>query len=457
MTQKSKSVYVQYKWWLVTATVVLVIVLTMFLNRPKPPEVVLLKVERGVVEATVSNNRAGTVKACRRAKMSPPAGGQISRLTVKKGQRVVAGQVLLELWHKDLHAQEELAQEQLKTTRSRASEVCAVAEAAQRDAERSVQLKEQGFISSQLLDKGLTDAKARKASCEAAKGEVEQSGARIDVARAGLDRMTLRAPFAGIVADISGELGEYATPSPPGILTLPAIDLIDDSCLFVSAPIDEVDAAVVKVGQPGRITLDAIKGKQFAGKVQRIAPYVIELEKQSRTVEVEVAFTEVASGQNSKKIKNVKAGNALPIPNLPPEGEGTKEKSHSETLGANVSLLDSRLDTENLLVGYSADIEIVHKVKENVLRIPTQHLMEGKKVLVYKADGKLEERIVTTGLANWQYTEVLSGLQEGEQIVASLDRAGLKPGAKVRPEKIPASLSGQDNKDVSANKAVVQK
>ena len=385
MVQQNKSIFAKYKWFIVVGSVLIAAAAIAYFSRAKPPEVVLIKVERGIVEATVSNNRAGTVKACRRAKMSPPAGGQISRLTVKKGERVVAGQVLLELWHKDLHAQEELAQEQLKTAGSRAKEICAMAEAAQRDAERSVQLREQGFISSQVLDKSMTDAKARKASCEAAQGEVEQSGARIDVAKAGLDRMTLRAPFDGIVADISGELGEYATPSPPGIPTLPAIDLIDDSCLYVSAPIDEVDAAVVKVGQPGRITLDAIKGKQFAGKVQRIAPYVIELEKQARTVEVEVAFTE-----------------------LPKE--------------------------ENLLVGYSADIEIVHKVRENVLRIPTQHLMEGKKVLVYKADGKLEERIVTTGLSNWQYTEILSGLQEGEQIVASLDRAGLNAGAWVKPE-----------------------
>jgi HlyD family secretion protein len=423
MATQNKSVWAKYKWWLIAGAALLVLALFMYFNRAKPPEVVLLKVERGIVEATVSNNRAGTVKACRRAKMSPPAGGQISRLTVKKGERVVAGQVLLELWHKDLHAQEELAQEQLKTVQSRARETCAMAEAAQRDAERSVQLREQGFISSQLLDKSLTDAKARKASCEAAKGEVEQSSARIDVAKAGLDRMTLRAPFAGIVADISGELGEYATPSPPGIPTLPAIDLIDDSCLYVSAPIDEVDAAVVRVGQPGRITLDAIKGKQFAGKVQRIAPYVIELEKQARTVEVEVAFTELANGRGIAGTRDVKAKNALPLPNPPPVGEGT-----------NGSLRDTRVDEENLLVGYSADIEIVHKVKENVLRIPTQHLMEGKKVLVYKADGKLEERIVTTGLANWQYTEILSGLQEGEQIVASLDRAGLKAGAKVKPE-----------------------
>lgn len=392
MVQQSKSIFAKYKWLIMGGSVLLAVAAIGYFSRAKPVEVVLLKVERGMVEASVSNNRAGTVKACRRAKMSPPAGGQISKMKVKKGERVVAGQVLLELWHKDLHAQEELAQEQAKTVTSRAKEVCAMAEAAQRDAERSVQLREQGFISSQLLDKSLTDAKARKASCEAAQGEVEQSSARIEVARASLDRMTLRAPFAGIVADISGELGEYATPSPPGIPTLPAIDLIDDSCLYVSAPIDEVDAAVVKVGQSGRITLDAIKGKQFAGKVQRIAPYVIELEKQARTVEVEVAFSE-----------------------LPKE--------------------------ENLLVGYSADIEIVHKVKENVLRIPTQHLMEGKKVLVYKADGKLEERVVTTGLANWSYTEILSGLQEGEQIVASLDRVGLKAGAKAKPEKSPATQS----------------
>lgn len=389
--EQSRRVSKYYKWGILLGVGIIVLATIGYYTRAKPLPVSLWTVEPGIVEATVSNNRAGTVKACRRAKMSPPAGGQISQLKVKKGERVVAGQVLLELWHKDLHAQEELAQEQLRTTGSRAKEVCAMAEAAQREAERAVQLREQGFISSQQLDRSQTDARARQASCEAAKGEVEQSSARIAVARAGLDRMTLRAPFSGIVADISGELGEYATPSPPGIPTLPAIDLIDDSCLFVSAPIDEVDASVVKVGQSSRITLDAIKGKKFAGKVQRIAPYVIELEKQARTVEVEVAFTE-----------------------LPRE--------------------------ENLLVGYSADIEIVYKAREQVLRIPTQHLMEGKKVLVYKPEGVLEERIVTTGLANWEFTEIVSGLKQGEQIVSSLDRTGVKGGVKAKPEAV--SLDG---------------
>jgi HlyD family secretion protein len=138
------------------------------------------------------------------------------------------------------------------------------------------------------------------------------------------------------------------------------------------------------VGQQARITLDAIKGKTFAGKVRRIAPYVLEIEKQARTVEVEVEF-----------------------------------EQHPEK--------------QNLLVGYSADVEIVYDSHRNVLRIPTQALMEGKRVLLYD-NGTLEERTVTTGLANWDQTEITSGLKEGDRIVLSLDRAGVKAGARVRPE-----------------------
>lgn len=358
---------------------------TWHFTRPEPIHVQLAKVERGTVEATVSNTRAGTVKACRRAKLAPPAGGQIAQLRVKKGERVKADQVLLELWNDDLQAQARLAEQQLGTAATRVEEMCAVAEQSGKEAARARQLRGRGFISPEGLERAEADAKARQASCKAARSEIDQARSRIAVAQAGLRRMVLRAPFDGIVADISGELGEYATPSPPGIPTPPAIDLIDDSCLFVSAPIDETDAANIKVGQAGRIVLDAIKGKSFAGKVKRVAPYVLELERQARTVEVEVEFVE------------------------PPT-------------------------TENLLVGYSADVEIVHASHDNVLRIPTQTLLEEKRVLLYRADGILEERSVETGLANWDYTEVISGLNEGDRIAVTLDQAGVHAGARVLPE-----------------------
>jgi len=369
---------------------VLLLGLVAWFGRSKPVPVTLFTVERGVVEASVSNTRAGRVNACRRAKMSPAAGGQIARLAVKKGQRVKKGEILLELWDEDLHAQEALAQEQLKVSLTRTQEVCTLADAAQRDAARSQELRNQGFISAQQLDRALTEAQAKAAACASAKGDVDQARSRIQLARAALERMVLRAPFNGIVADISGELGEYATPSPPGILTLPAIDLIDDSCLYVSAPIDEVDAAKLKVGQRSRITLDAIKGRSFPGRVRRIAPYVLDLEKQARTVEVEVEFDKV-DGQ------------------------------------------------DGLLVGYSADVEIIHDTRQNVLRIPTQALLEGNRVLLYGTKGMLEERKLEIGLSNWEFVEVKSGLAEGDRIVTSLDRPGVKAGVRVEPEAAPTA------------------
>lgn len=384
LPRDKRKTFLRYLPWLAGA--VLLAAAGWYFTRPAPILVQLTKVERGLVEATVSNTRAGTVKACRRAKLSAPAGGQIAHLLVSKGDRVKKGQVLLELWDDDLQAQERLAHEQLGTAQTQAHQACVQADLAEKEAVRAQQLKESGFISAEGLDQKVSAAKVARAGCEAATSQIEQSKSRIAVAQASLERMVLRAPFSGIVADISGELGEYATPSPPGILTLPAIDLIDDSCMFVSAPIDEVDAANIKDGQVARITLDAIKGKSFAGKVKRIAPYVLELEKQARTVEVEVEFVQ------------------------PPTAE-------------------------NLLVGYSADVEIVHASHENVSRIPTQTLMEGNQVLLYGANGVLEKRAVKIGLANWEYTEVTAGLSEGDRIVSTLDRPGVNAGARVQPEE----------------------
>ncbi|HMC13726.1 MAG TPA: biotin/lipoyl-binding protein, partial [Gallionellaceae bacterium] len=104
-----------------------------FFTRPKPVEVTLATVARGKVEATVSNTRAGTVKACRRAKMAPPSGGQISQLLVKKGQRVVAGQVLLKLWSDDLQAEDRLAKDQLNTSQKQMQQACEQADLAEKE------------------------------------------------------------------------------------------------------------------------------------------------------------------------------------------------------------------------------------------------------------------------------------------------------------------------------------
>jgi HlyD family secretion protein len=361
-------------------------------TRPKPVAVLVATASVGRVETTVANTRAGSVTACRRAKLAPPAGGRIARLPVTEGVRVKRGDLLLELWNQDLTARERVAREQLATAKAHLREACQLAQIAASEAKRTRELRAQNFTSEQVAERAESDAKARMAACESARAQVGEAEARIDAAKADTSRTVLRAPFDGIVAEVNGEIGEYLTPSPPGIPTLPAVDLIDDSCLYVSAPIDEVDAARLKVGMTGRITLDAYRGRHFKSHIRRIAPYVLALEKQARTVEVEVEF-------------------------------------------------DDPGEARHLLVGYSADIEIVIQGHDDVTRIPTSALMPGNRVLVLGDSGVLEERRVAIGLSNWEYTEVRTGLARGDHVVTSLDREGVKAGANavVETKNIPAT------------------
>ncbi|MBM4219893.1 MAG: efflux RND transporter periplasmic adaptor subunit [Gammaproteobacteria bacterium] len=354
-------------------------------TRPKPVAVLATAADAGRVESTVANTRAGSVSACRRAKLAPPLGGRIEKLAVREGDRVKRGQLLLQLWNDDLAAREGVSREQLGAARSHVTEACLMADNAQREAARARQLRDKGFVSEDRVDRAESEAKARRASCEMARAQAAEASARVEASRADTSRTILRAPFDGIVAEVNGEVGEYLTPSPPGIPTLPAVDLIDDSCLYVSAPIDEVDAAQLRLGMPVRITLDAYRGKHFPGRLRRIAPYVLAVEKQARTAEVEVEF-------------------------------------------------DAPGEVRHLLVGYSADVEIVVAGRDQVVRVPTPALMPGNRVLVLGADGKLEERRIEPGLSNWEYTEIRKGLERGTRVVTSLERAGVKAGASAIEE-----------------------
>ena len=111
-------------------------------TRPDPVAVRVKPVGRGIVERTVANTRAGTVKACRRAKLSPSIGGQIAKLTIREGDTVKAGDLLLEIWNQDLVAEVQLAESEAEAARARAKAACLKAEVAQREANRLVKLHE---------------------------------------------------------------------------------------------------------------------------------------------------------------------------------------------------------------------------------------------------------------------------------------------------------------------------
>ena len=273
-------------------------------TRPEPVEVIVVPVTRGTVESTVANTRVGTVEACRRARLSPSIGGQIARLPIHEGDEVSAGSLLLEIWNEDLTAQLHLAEQEAKVAEAQAKAACHTAAEANRQATRAEKLRRQAVNSEEQADQAASQARSLQAQCDAAQLSIATAQARIGLARANLSRSRLVAPFAGIIAKIEGELNEYVTPSPVGVQTPPAVDLIENSCAYVLAPIDEVDAAAVRLGMVTRINLDAFKDKVFAGTVRRISPYVLDLEKQARTVDIEVAFS------NQADVKGLLAGYA---------------------------------------------------------------------------------------------------------------------------------------------------
>lgn len=362
---------------ILVAGVAVVAALTWNSTRVRPVAVTVVAVERGEVRASVSNTRAGTVDACHRARMAPTMGGQIAALPVDEGDTVETGQVLLELWNDDVRAQLLLAEKERNAAEARAEEACATADVARREAARITQLFEKGLSSEETADSTEGDSISRQAACRASLASVEVADAKVALAKAQLERTIIRAPFAGTVAEINGEIGEVVTPSPVGVPTLPAVDLVDTSCLYVTAPIDEMDAPAIRAGMRASISLDAFPQGEFPATVRRVAPYVLDVEKQARTVDIEAEFDE---------------------------------------------------PSDNLLPGYSADVEIILNQRFNVLRIPTQALLPGSRVLVIDDDGILREKTIRTGIGNWQVTEVVDGLVEGEQIVLSVERADVVAG-----------------------------
>ena len=348
---------------------------------PDPVPVEVVTVSAGRVEETVTNSRAGTVVARRRAKLSPEFGGIVVSILFREGQKVRKGDALLRLDDRLQQAECSLAERELEAVLAQKDQACLAAERAARERTHISQLAEQEIASSDLEDKATTDAEKSAAACEAARANVERARAASELARRKLDKTILRAPFEGVVAELTTEVGEWITPSPPALPVPAVVDILDPGSVYISAPMDEVDSARIAAGQPVRVTVDSFPGQSFPGRLSRVAPYVLDIEAQNRTVEIEVD-------------------------------------------------LDDADSVARLLPGTSADVEVILEEREGVLRVPTSALLQGNQVLVVEQD-RLVAREVRLGLQNWDYTEVVSGLSAGEEVVLSLDRPGVEPGARV--------------------------
>ena len=364
------------RWWLIAAgIVVLIVVLRATAFRPRPIEVEVATVGRGTVEDAVTNSQAGTVKARLRARVGAERAGRVAAIPHREGSRVRAGEPLLLLDESTARTQLEVVGRDLEAAHAAAGAAGAAATLARQQHERTASLFKSSLVSQGEMDLAKSRLESAEAELEGAEAREKRAGSAVRLGQDELDHLRVLAPFDGVVSQRMVEVGEPVVPGQP------VLEVVSLDRLYVSAPLDEIDIGRVREGLPARVTLDPYRGRVWQGAVSRVSPVVNDVREQNRTLEVEVEMR--------------------PDPTAPQPKPGT-----------------------------SADVEIILARRDSVLRVPTNAVIEGKRVLVIE-NGQAVSRDVKTGLKNWDWTEIVDGLGEGKTVITSLERQGVKPGARV--------------------------
>ena len=364
------------RWWAIAAgLLVLVFVLRATACRPQPIEVEVVKVARGLVEDAVTNSQAGTVKARLRSRVGAERAGRVATIPRREGAHVRRGEALLLLDRSTAETQLEVAKRDLEAASAGAGAARAAATLARQQHERTASLFKSGLVSQGEMDLSKSRLESAEAELSGAEARGQRARSAVRLAQDELEHMRVLAPFDGIVSQRMVEVGEPVVPGQP------VLEVVSLDRLFVSAPLDEIDIGRVRERLPARVTLDPYRGRVWQGVVTRVAPVVNDIKEQNRTLEVEVEM--------------------VPDPAAPLPKPGT-----------------------------SADVEIILDKRDGVLRVPTNAIIEGKTVLLVE-NGVAVSRDVKTGLRNWDWTEITEGLSEGGAVITSLEKQGVKAGARV--------------------------
>ena len=375
----------------------------------------MASVSRRDLSATVT--ATGSIKAMVGAevKVGSRIPGRVEQLAVQVGDRVQARQVIARLEQDDLRAAVEKARADLAAAEAKLATVkngartqeVQAAEAILRQAEanrlltqvnldRYRQLYQDGGIALQVVDTAARDydvtaAQVRSAQeqlglirekytvedLQYAEAQVLQAKAALRIAEANLGYANIAAPMGGVVASVSTQQGETVTSGSAAAQAPTFVTIIDLNRLQVDAYVDETDIGKVRVGQEATFSVDAFPDKEFSGKVTAIYPKAL-IQQNVVTYDVVIA-------------------------------------------------IDKR---EGLLrPDMTTNTTITVAKREKVLAVPNQTVRreDGDRVVFVQEGERLVRRPVKTGWKDKTYTEILSGLKEGERVVVGELENGKAP------------------------------
>jgi HlyD family secretion protein len=378
-----------WRWlaWLLAAVAVIVAAWRFSqARRAAPIPVATVRVQRGSVRDFVTSVAAGRVTAKTEATLRAEVAGRVQAVHHRRGARVAKDEPLISYDAAELRERVRSAEAAVALARAQSLQANANAELAASSAARNRQLYKSAALSEAELETSEAKARALARAADAARASLSQAAANAELASTGLRKAVVRAPFDGTVLSTAIEVGETA------VLGAPLLALADTSQLHVQADVDEADVGRVALGMTADVALDAFPKERLRGTLSFVAPSVNRDAHGGRSVALEIA--------------------------LPPD--------------------------PRLMVGMSADVDVIVAVHERVLWIPPNAVIgRGAERSVFLVrDGVAHKRAIDVSIATWEAVEIDSGLAEGDEIVAALSTPQLADGVRVEPR--PAVSSGAE-------------
>jgi HlyD family secretion protein len=382
------------------------------------------------LEAIVS--ASGKIDPKKTVNISAQSMGRVTRLAVREGDRVKAGQFLLQIDAVNAEAavrrdQAALAGASTSLEQSRVSLQSARAslDSARQSLKRQQELWQAGLTTRETLERAQTEVDVRESDLRAREQEIKnretmlkQQEASLQSSQHTLSQVRFEAPFDGIVTRRNIEEGEnvmVGTMNNAGTVLLTVADM---SVIEAEVEVDETDIPFVQLGQVAKITIDAIPDKSFTGKVTEIGNSPIQTTGTGTTrTATNFKVTVTIDGQ---------------IPEVRPGFTCTAEIT-TATRAKVVAVPIQALTVRELL--FDANGSVIHEPRPPKpgfqfgrpaptasTPLVTTELKPGQKreevegVFLIK-DGKAAFVSVKLGIAGERYLEVLSGLKEGERVI----------------------------------------
>ncbi len=339
------------------------------------------------------------------------AGGVIEELLVLDGERVEAGQPVARLVDADAQlarrrALAEVSRTAAATAKARAAvlaEEARVAEA--RDAFDRVEslgqrgVVPEGEIAARRLLLATRAATAATAQAAVAMAKADETMAQVALEEANLllERMTVRAPVAGMVLQRRAEPGQRMMPASDNPFAGVVVRLYDPAHLQVRVDVPLADAAKVRVGDLAEISTETLPGRMFQGTLTR---FVHEADIQKNTVQVKVAIADPAAELKPDMLAKARIMT-----------RGSAPDSLTQAVGTT--------DQPVLLIPVAALVDVQDR--------------QAAAWVVQRESQTAAKRALRLGRTGGESAEVLEGLRVGDRVILT-PPAGLSEGAKVRVE-----------------------